>query len=101
MTLFNKFVELSKDLADKICKDSGTILANFEVEYEIFGDHDGYVNHILVERIKLVGFSDENEIGFSVDICESTKVEVLALIDKDNLTLLEEIEDSYCCGLDY
>ena len=100
MTLFNKFVELSKDLADKICKDSGTILVNFEVEYEVYCE-SGYSNYIEVESIKLVGFADDNEVGFSVDIDAETQSEVLALIDKDNLTLLEEIEDSYCCGLDY
>ena len=100
MATFNKFVALKKDLADKICKDFGTILANFEVEYEIFCE-SGYSNYIEVESIELLGFTDENEVGFSVDIYESTKVEVLSLINKDDSTLIDEIEDSYYCGVDY
>lgn len=100
MATFNKFVELDKALANKICKDSGMILANFEVEYHIFYESE-YSNYIEIESIKLVGLTDENEMGLSVDIDQKTKVEVLALIDKDDLTLLEDIEDSYCGGLDY
>jgi len=92
MAIANIYKEITGTLAGKICSGCESLEVEFSIEYEVYGGQE--FNDVEIDRIEIVGFLD-NGNGFSVEISEDIKNEVLALIDKNDFNLLTELEEIY------
>lgn len=91
------YVELDKEIADKIKVSNLTIEAHYEVVYWV----SNVEFDVDVEEVQLVGFLENGspiDVGIIPDDLKQT---LISLVDVNDSDFLLKLLDCYCCSFEY
>lgn len=98
---YTKYIELNEEMTDKVYvkpTDSGRLEVELNIVYWSYGYNSDLETE--VESITVGSFYDKGLV-VEVDIDDSMKEQIIALIDVKDSDFILELEESFYCGMDY